>query len=78
MLTAARDTKMEIPTKNPLPLARVYEALGDLAQLREDYHGAAGLYDKGYRLMASAEVEIAEAEKIRILEKMHSHYSNHS
>lgn len=54
VLTAARDTKMEIPLKNPLPLAHIYESLGDLAVVREDYQGASSIYDKAFRLMASS------------------------
>lgn len=35
------------------------------------------LYDRAYRLMAGSDVEIANREKIRILEKTYEYYSKH-
>lgn len=69
---------MEIPLKNPLPLAHIYESYGDLALIRDDYNGVNEFYDRAYRLMVGSEVEIANREKIRILEKIYEYYSKHS
>jgi hypothetical protein len=78
LLARAKETRLAILTKNPVPLGNVNEALGDLCLLREDAQGARNYYEQVSTLYTNGGDQIGVQEKLRFLDKLLEFYKQHS